>query len=68
MPDHFYFGTRPAAPQTPVDSPYRLFLVQCIHCQSYRVRLVTFHEEDADGISIAMVCQKCRRQEKIDLR
>lgn len=56
-----YYGYRREKEETPVDSPYRGFIVQCVKCKSIKVKIVV--QSDESGESAVLVCKKCGAKE-----
>ena len=49
--------------QTPADSPFRRFEVKCVHCGSYRLRVVAHMDEESGEMQVVMVCTRCQGRE-----
>ena len=50
---------------SPAESPFREFLVSCLHCQSFRVRTVIEFNEDAGETWIVLRCRTCGKVERL---
>jgi hypothetical protein len=55
-------------PTTPTDSPFRLFIVRCLKCASYRLRVIAEHEDDSPEMKVYLFCPKCRQREPLPMR
>ncbi len=55
-------------PQTPPDSPFRQFDVNCLRCSSYRLRLVSEFDEESGRLSVVLFCTRCRNREALPIR
>ena len=51
--------------RTPTVSPFRIFNVQCLKCDSYQLRVTAEFDEDAGEVRLVLVCVRCRQQEKV---
>jgi hypothetical protein len=54
--------------QSPAGSPFRRFVVKCLHCGSYDLRLVAQMDEELGEIAVVLVCKYCRQQEIVPVR
>jgi hypothetical protein len=52
-------------PRTPPDSPFRQFVVRCLHCESFKLKLSVHYDEDEGAEILIMQCKQCRRSEKV---
>jgi hypothetical protein len=50
---------------TPADSPFREFLVSCLHCESYQVRTVIEFNEEAGETWVVLRCHNCGKTERL---
>lgn len=55
-------------PATPADSPLRQFIVQCLKCKTYRVRMVTQQDEPSGETQVFLYCPRCRIREQLPMR
>jgi hypothetical protein len=54
-------------PTTPADSPFRKFIVHCLKCGSYRLRLTSAFDDSTGENRVTLTCTKCRQSEGIRL-
>ena len=54
--------------QTPQGSPFRRFVVKCLHCGSFDLRLVAQMAEESGEMALVLVCKQCRQQEIVPVR
>lgn len=54
-------------PQTPGDSPFRHFLVSCLKCGSYRLRVISEFSEESGTLDVFLFCPRCRSREKLPM-
>ena len=52
-------------PTTPADSPFRNFMVSCLKCNSYQLRLTSGFDEDAGEVRVKLTCTRCRQTEDL---
>ena len=53
---------------TPPGSLCRAFLVSCLHCASFDVRLLSQSDEDAGEVALVLVCRRCQARERLSVR
>jgi hypothetical protein len=52
-------------PQTPPDSPFRRFVVHCLKCGSYRLRVIGEPCEETGETNVYLYCPACHAREKL---
>jgi len=55
-------------PTTPTDSPFRKFIVHCLKCNSFLLRVATTYDEDGGHHRTRLICTKCGQAEELPLR
>lgn len=55
-------------PQTPGDSPFRKFIVKCLKCGSYQLRVTSAYDEDSGQHRARLVCTQCGQTEELPLK
>jgi len=55
-------------PQTPVDSPFRRFMVSCLKCGSFKLRVITEADSESGESQVFLFCPQCRAWEPIGER
>ena len=55
-------------PATHADSPFRRFVVRCLKCDSFKLRVVSSHDEDAGETKVFLLCSKCGEREVLPVR
>jgi hypothetical protein len=55
-------------PQTPAESPFRRFIVHCLKCGSFKLRLVSEYDEESGELAVILFCPACRQRETLPLR
>jgi hypothetical protein len=55
-------------PRTPPESPFRLFIVRCLKCDSYRLALAAEFDDEAGEPRVVLTCTCCRQREILKLR
>ena len=55
-------------PETHPDSPFERFVVQCLKCQSYRLRVIAEYDDEAGEFQVFLFCTKCRARERLPVR
>ena len=66
--NNYYFGTRPVAPKTPVVSPYRKFMVCCLKCGSFKLRVISESDDESGELKVFLFCPQCREREQMPVR
>lgn len=51
-----------------VDSPFRRFMVSCVKCGSFKLRVLGEFDEDAGEVKIYLFCPSCREREPLPVR
>jgi Zn finger protein HypA/HybF involved in hydrogenase expression len=54
-------------PTTPPDSPFRQFVVHCLKCGSFKLRVQSEHDEEAGEFKVYLFCPRCRSRELVPL-
>jgi len=54
-------------PQTPKDSPFRLFNVSCL-CGSHRLKVIAEFDGESGEMAAYLFCPSCRRRERLPIR
>jgi Zn finger protein HypA/HybF involved in hydrogenase expression len=52
---------------TPAASPFRHFLVRCLKCGSYRLRVIAERSEDSGEAGVFLYCPNCHQREQLPL-
>jgi len=65
MKENYYFGMRPPPPETRKDSPFRLFIVQCLRCHCAKLKVVGGFDEETGELQIFLVCPTCNVRERL---
>jgi hypothetical protein len=52
-------------PMTQADSPFHLFVVSCLKCQSVKLRVIIQYDEDS-GATVYLFCPQCQQREKLN--
>jgi hypothetical protein len=52
-------------PETLPDSPFRKFIVRCLRCGSYRLRITAQFQETEGELMLVVFCTRCRQQETL---
>lgn len=68
MKEIYYFGTRPPPAQTPSDSPFREFMVQCLKCHSWKLRVICEQDSESEEMAAYLFCPRCRARERLPMR
>jgi hypothetical protein len=55
-------------PVTPADSPFRHFIVHCLKCGSFKLRVMAEHDEDSGEMKVYLFCPRCRAGEQLPER
>lgn len=56
------------APKTSADSPFRNFVVHCLRCGSFKLRVVGEHDADSGEVKAYLFCPNCRVRELLPMR
>jgi hypothetical protein len=56
------------APKTASDSPFRGFVVHCLKCGSFKLRVIGEHDGDSGEVKVYLFCNCCRVRETIPVR
>lgn len=55
-------------PATHADSPFRRFTVRCLQCESFKLRVVSSHDDDTGETKTFLVCSRCGEHEELPTR
>ena len=55
-------------PQTSPESPFRRFIVRCLKCGSFELRLVTEFNDEVGELNLVLFCPNCRAREIVPVR
>jgi len=55
-------------PQTPKDSPFRQFVVNCLKCGSCRLRVISEADSESGEMNVFLFCPNCRQRERLPVR
>jgi transcription elongation factor Elf1 len=50
---------------TPADSPFRKFIIHCLKCGSYQLRVISTYDEEVGEHRVALHCPRCGQTEEI---
>jgi hypothetical protein len=54
-------------PQTPSDSPFRRFKVNCLKCNSCRLRVIDEFDAESGEVKVYLFCPQCREREAMPI-
>jgi hypothetical protein len=54
-----------AEKHTQMDSPFNKFVVHCLHCGSFKLKVISEFDGDAGEAGIFLFCPSCRSREKL---
>jgi hypothetical protein len=54
-------------PQTPSDSPFRRFKVNCLKCDSCKLRVIAEFDGESGEVKVFLFCPKCREREAMPI-
>jgi len=54
--------------QAQADSPFQRFSVSCLHCGSFRLRMIAEHDGEAGELRAYLFCPSCRQREQVPMR
>ncbi len=54
-------------PVTPADSPFRRFVVHCLKCGSYKLRVIV-EADESEEMTAYLFCPRCRERERLPMR
>ena len=57
-----------APPKTHADSPFEKFVVHCLHCGSFKLKIISEFSGEAGEAGIYLFCPLCRSREKLPVR
>jgi hypothetical protein len=53
---------------TPADSPFRQFMVSCVKCGSFKLRVLGEFDSDSGEVKVFLFCPSCRMCEQLLVR
>ena len=53
---------------TPVDSSFQRFMVSCVKCGSFKLRVMYEFDSDAGEMKVFLFCPSCRKREQLPVR
>lgn len=56
------------APKTAAGSPFRNFVVHCVRCGSFKLRVTGEHDADSGEAKVYLFCPTCRVRELLPMR
>ena len=55
-------------PQTAAESPFRRFVVSCLKCGSFKLRVITEFDSESGKPQVFLFCPQCRARELMCVR
>jgi len=55
-------------PKTSAESPFRDFVVHCLRCGSFKLRVIGEHDGDSGEVKAYLFCPCCRVRERMPMR
>jgi hypothetical protein len=52
-------------PTTPADSPFRRFMVSCLKCGSFKLRVIGEFDSETGEYKVCLFCPSCRQREQL---
>jgi len=66
--ENYYFGRPPEAERTDKDSPFRQFIVRCLKCRSYKLRVISEYDDEGGEFKAYLFCPSCKARELLPMR
>jgi hypothetical protein len=54
--------------QTPADSPFGRFMVSCLKCGSFKLKVIGEFSSEAGELKVYLFCPSCREREQLPAR
>ena len=54
--------------KTPLDSPFRYFVVKCLQCDCVKLTVTAQYDEETGEMFMALQCGRCGQQERVAIK